>query len=139
MSELGLGVFTQPGSSTDLTAPKCDFRYAPESRLNSDIAPCPERAKRRHSLCATSKVEIGPPWAARTLADLDNAQKVGRSQLAEAPSYHALVHHVRFGARRCGHPMGIRQVMRSRTVATGQQVHYRQSLRRDLNATRQSI
>jgi predicted ATPase with chaperone activity len=55
-------------------------------------------AKRRHSLCATSKVEIGPPWAARTLADLDNAQKVGRSQLAEAPSYHALVHHVRFGA-----------------------------------------
>ena len=28
-----------------LTASKCDFRYTPESRLNSDIATCPKRAK----------------------------------------------------------------------------------------------
>src|SRR5712692_11819455 len=38
-----VGVFTQPGSSTDLTAPKCDFRSSPESGLKSDIAPCPVR------------------------------------------------------------------------------------------------
>jgi hypothetical protein len=32
------------GSKADLTAPKCDFRYSPESRLISDIAACPKRA-----------------------------------------------------------------------------------------------
>src|SRR5260221_13821474 len=32
------------GSSTDLTAPKFDFRSSPESGLKSDIAPCPFRA-----------------------------------------------------------------------------------------------
>src|SRR5260370_1506785 len=32
------------GSSTDLTAPKFDFRFTPESGLKSDIGPCPFRA-----------------------------------------------------------------------------------------------
>jgi hypothetical protein len=32
------------GSSTDLTAPKSDFRFTPESGLKSDIRPCPVRA-----------------------------------------------------------------------------------------------
>src|ERR1700741_5059753 len=32
------------GSSTDLTAPKSNFRSSPESGLKSDIAPCPKRA-----------------------------------------------------------------------------------------------
>src|SRR5467141_3928988 len=38
------GVFTQPGSKPDLTAPKTDFRFTPESGLKSDIAPCPKSA-----------------------------------------------------------------------------------------------
>ena len=29
------------GPTTDLTAPKFDFRFTPESGLKSDIAPCP--------------------------------------------------------------------------------------------------
>src|SRR6266403_5157077 len=37
-------VFTQPGSKADLTAPKSNFRFTPESGLNSDIAPCPKSA-----------------------------------------------------------------------------------------------
>ena len=32
----------------DLTAPKSDFRFTPESGLKSDISPCPFRAKSRH-------------------------------------------------------------------------------------------
>src|ERR1700674_35675 len=32
------------GSKADLTTPKCDFRYPPESGLKSDIAPCPKGA-----------------------------------------------------------------------------------------------
>src|SRR5882757_9479767 len=32
------------GSKADLTAPKSNFRFTPESRLNSDIAPCPKSA-----------------------------------------------------------------------------------------------
>jgi len=35
------------GSSTDLTAPKSDFRSSPKSGLKSAIAPCPVRAKSR--------------------------------------------------------------------------------------------
>src|SRR5258705_12047354 len=35
------------GSSTDLTAPKFDFRFTPESGLKSDISPCLFRAKSR--------------------------------------------------------------------------------------------
>ena len=38
MSGLGL---------TDLTAPKFDFRFSPESGLKSDIGPCPVRANSR--------------------------------------------------------------------------------------------
>src|SRR5882757_9194181 len=34
------------GSSTDLTAPKFDFRFTPESGLKSDIAPCPKSASK---------------------------------------------------------------------------------------------
>src|SRR6266403_4642677 len=34
-------VFTQRGSKAALTAPKSNFRFTPESGLNSDIAPCP--------------------------------------------------------------------------------------------------
>jgi hypothetical protein len=37
------------GSKADLTALKCDFRFTPESRLKSDIAPCPKSANKRHS------------------------------------------------------------------------------------------
>jgi hypothetical protein len=37
-------VFTQPGSKAALTAPKSNFRFTPESGLNSDIAPCPKSA-----------------------------------------------------------------------------------------------
>src|SRR6266516_5133764 len=37
-------VFTQPGSKAALTAPKTDFRFTPESGLNSDIAPSPKSA-----------------------------------------------------------------------------------------------
>jgi hypothetical protein len=32
------------GSKGDLTAQKSDFRFTPESRLNSDIASCPKGA-----------------------------------------------------------------------------------------------
>jgi hypothetical protein len=35
---------SRSGSSTDLTAPKFDFRFTPESGLKSDISPCPFRA-----------------------------------------------------------------------------------------------
>jgi hypothetical protein len=41
-------VFTQPGSKGDLTAPKSNFRFTPESGLKSDIAPRPVCARRRH-------------------------------------------------------------------------------------------
>jgi hypothetical protein len=33
-----------PGSKADLTAPKSNFRFAPESGLESDIGPCPKSA-----------------------------------------------------------------------------------------------
>jgi hypothetical protein len=36
------------GSTTDLTAPKFDFRSSPKSGLKSDIGPCPVRANKRH-------------------------------------------------------------------------------------------
>jgi hypothetical protein len=39
---------SQLGSKADLTAPKSDFRFTPESGLKTDIAPCPFGAKRRH-------------------------------------------------------------------------------------------
>jgi hypothetical protein len=35
------------GSKADLTAPKSDFRYTPESGLKTDIAPCPKSANSR--------------------------------------------------------------------------------------------
>jgi hypothetical protein len=45
-------VFTQPGSKAALTAPKSNFRFTPESGLNSDIAPCPKSARFGHQLSA---------------------------------------------------------------------------------------
>ncbi len=35
------------GSTTDLTAPKFDFRSSPKSGLKSDMAPCPKSANSR--------------------------------------------------------------------------------------------
>jgi hypothetical protein len=35
------------GSLADLTGPECDFRFALESGLNSDISPCPKSADGR--------------------------------------------------------------------------------------------
>src|SRR5450432_3035615 len=35
-------------SKADLTAPKSNFRFAPESGLKSDIAACPKSANKRH-------------------------------------------------------------------------------------------
>jgi hypothetical protein len=32
----------------DLTAPKSNFRFTPESGLRADIAPCPSCANKRH-------------------------------------------------------------------------------------------
>ncbi len=39
-----LRYMSELGPNSDLTAPKCDFRYTSESRLNSDIAGGPKRA-----------------------------------------------------------------------------------------------
>jgi hypothetical protein len=39
-----LHVFTQPGSKAALTAPKPNFRFDPETGLNSDIASGPKSA-----------------------------------------------------------------------------------------------
>jgi hypothetical protein len=50
------------GSSTDLTAPKSNFRSSPESGLKSDIGPCPFRANSRHSQSFQS-VSRPPPTA----------------------------------------------------------------------------
>jgi hypothetical protein len=49
------------GSSTDLTAPKFDFRFTPETGLKSDITPCPFRAKtgsrsRLIDLCGSPRI-----------------------------------------------------------------------------------
>jgi hypothetical protein len=41
---IGIGRHVRVGSKADLTAPKSDFRFAPESGLKSDIPPCPFRA-----------------------------------------------------------------------------------------------
>jgi hypothetical protein len=40
------------GSSTDLMAPKFDFRFSCESGLNSDIAACQKRATSRLTHCS---------------------------------------------------------------------------------------
>src|SRR5712671_2137181 len=45
------------GSKAALTAPKSDFRFTPESGLNSDIAPCPFRAN--NGLTRRSKIDAG--------------------------------------------------------------------------------
>jgi hypothetical protein len=43
----GLGPTSEMGSDSDLTALKCDFRYASASGLESDITACPKGAKER--------------------------------------------------------------------------------------------
>src|SRR5260370_2079637 len=51
------------GPKADLTALKCDFRFTPESRLKSDIAPCPKSAKTRSlqrlGSCSACSVDVG--------------------------------------------------------------------------------
>ena len=56
-------------SKADLTDPKSDFRFTPESGLNSDIAPCPKsansglmhRSKRhRYSITASAQASNAP-------------------------------------------------------------------------------
>jgi hypothetical protein len=42
------GLDVRFGSKAVLTAPKSDFSFTPENGLNSDIAPCPKSAKKRH-------------------------------------------------------------------------------------------
>jgi hypothetical protein len=42
------------GSKGDLTAPKSNFRSSPESGLNSDNAPSPFRANKRHNAITSS-------------------------------------------------------------------------------------
>src|SRR6266436_1962280 len=53
-----VGVFTQPGSDSDLTAPMSDFRFTPQSRLKPDIAGCPKSAmngsRRAHSITSSA-------------------------------------------------------------------------------------
>src|SRR6266850_7956535 len=46
--KFGVGVFTQPGSLTDLTALKCHFRFTPESGHSATQRRCP--------FCASSDV-----------------------------------------------------------------------------------
>jgi hypothetical protein len=41
------GLMSQLGSNSDLTAQKSNFRSTPESRLKSDISPCPKSANCR--------------------------------------------------------------------------------------------
>jgi hypothetical protein len=45
-------VFTQPGSKAALTTPQSNFRFIPESGLNSDIAPRPFRARNGYQMFA---------------------------------------------------------------------------------------
>jgi hypothetical protein len=49
------GIREQPGSKAALTAPKSNFRFTPDSGLNSDTAPCPFRAN--NGLMHRSKME----------------------------------------------------------------------------------
>jgi hypothetical protein len=55
------------GSSTDLTSSKFDFRYTTESKLKSDITPCPTSAntgfmqcskKDRYSITSSARASI---------------------------------------------------------------------------------
>jgi hypothetical protein len=56
---MGLGPNVRDGSKAALTAPKSDFRFTPESRLNSDIAACPKGATT--GLMPRSKLDAGQP------------------------------------------------------------------------------
>src|SRR6476659_8346462 len=46
------------GSTTDLTAPKFDFRSSPKSGLKSHIRPCPVRARTGHLHSKRSRYSI---------------------------------------------------------------------------------
>ncbi len=85
-----LKVDVRSGSSTDLTAPKFDFRSSPESGLKSDIGPCPFRANMRlmhrskqpcYSITSSARViSIGDtlkPIALATVALMTNSYLVG--------------------------------------------------------------
>ena len=55
-ANLNRRVFTQSGSKADLTAPKTDFRYTPESGLKTDIVPCPKSA----TSCCEHMQQVAP-------------------------------------------------------------------------------
>ena len=52
------GVFTQPGSNSEVKLADADFRFTPESGLKSDIGPCPKSATsglmRCSNLCSSA-------------------------------------------------------------------------------------
>src|SRR5260221_13321870 len=51
------GCMSASGSKAALTAPKSNFRFTPESALNSDIAPCPKSARSRLMQCNTALLD----------------------------------------------------------------------------------
>jgi hypothetical protein len=51
------GLDVSVGSKAALTAPKSDFRFTPEGRLNSDIRRCPKGDTKRTSPHARSMVD----------------------------------------------------------------------------------
>jgi hypothetical protein len=59
---LQIGATSALGPSTEVTAPKFDFRFTPESGLKTNIAPCPFGAKDRKSLLFRYG-RISPPSA----------------------------------------------------------------------------
>jgi hypothetical protein len=59
---------SREGSKTVFPAPKFDFRYTPESRLNSDIAACPKGANRRHRLACSITSSAAASSASRIRA-----------------------------------------------------------------------
>jgi hypothetical protein len=65
------------GSSTDLTAPKSNFRFTPENGLKSDIASCPGSANIRSDVGA-DLIRSGEPGIDRRgkLRDLRRAASV---------------------------------------------------------------
>src|SRR5712692_263549 len=55
------GTHVADGSSTDLTAPKFNFRSSPESGLKSDIGSCPVRVPQADSCTAAKDTLIQSP------------------------------------------------------------------------------
>src|SRR6478752_9394568 len=70
------------GSSTDLTAPKSNFRSSPESGLKSDIAPCPKSANRRHHTAWLDRLIGAASTSGQPTEDCDRETAVGSSNLS---------------------------------------------------------